>query len=231
MKGVAQRALKPTILVTVITLLGATALVVMLERAHPAPERRHYYEFYLSIFKLIVGGFLVAMLGILIPNAISETKYNFKKLRASKIAYSKAKTGIDYLKLRLSTMNLVEAVALLEKVHYHKHYAQLFDEFEEHLKKRYDSDHELRNPDKWDEVMYTRLFVTREILEKNADNWDAMTRKGRIALLNDALPTVSEIHSDPRPPSKSETNRSIISKMMLMTSELLKNFRSQHKSN
>jgi hypothetical protein len=189
MNDIAQKGLILTILVTIVALLGAAELVVMIERVQPASEHLRYYEFYLSMFKVIIGGFLIAMLGILIPNAVGEAKDNFKKLRASRIAYSKAKTGIDYLRLELSMMSLVEAAASLQKVHFHKHYAQLFDDFEEHLKKRYDSNNEMKNPDIWDKEMYTRLFVTREILEAHADEWDAMTRERRIALLTFALPT------------------------------------------
>jgi hypothetical protein len=40
---------------------------------------------------------------------------------------------------------------------------------------------------------YKRLFGVRQILEENSRNWDKLSPEKRIALLEQALPTKSEI--------------------------------------
>lgn len=190
MTGVAVRALRWTGWIAIALLAAGIVLVAVLETIHPAPERYRDYGFYFSIFKWILGGFVVAMLGIVIPQVVSDERYRFERMRESRIAYSEAKTGIDYLKIRLATLPLAEATALVQQAHYKKHHAELFDELTLHLRRRYGPD---MTPEIWDETMYRKLFGTRRVLEENVGAWDGLTGQQRIRLLDSVLPTVSEI--------------------------------------
>ena len=75
--------------------------------------------------------------------------------------------------------------------HFHKHIAELFDDFPKWLVKRYDGK---MTADQWDIMMYGRLFCARQVLEKNAEAWDQLSPAQRIILLDRALPTKSEIN-------------------------------------
>jgi hypothetical protein len=148
------------------------------------------YKFNLEMFKAILAGFVVAMLGLLIPLGITEARNNFERLKESRIAYSKAKTGLDYLALSLSTANLPEAHELVRMAHYDKHQAVLYPEFKQHIKDRYDN---LIRWEDWDKVAYSKLRNTRILLKKNAAKWDQMTPSERLHILRGVLPDIDEV--------------------------------------
>lgn len=185
---------KWTSLAVIVMTIGLTVCAVVFVRwieIHPvsAPQLA-IYRFDLDLFKTIVAGFLVAMLGILIPASIAEASNNFKRLKESRAAYSKAKTGLDYLALRLCTAQLSEAHDIVQEVHFYKHQAVLYPEFKQHIKDRYES---CISADKWDEVTYKKLRNTRVLLKKHASGWDNLTAPERLEILKVALPDVDEV--------------------------------------
>jgi len=190
MSNIANRSLIIALFVTVVLIGVASVITARFELNPPAAGQLHLLEFELSMFKAILAGFVVGMLGILIPAAAIETRERFERRKESRVAYSEAKTGVDYLKLRLAAANLAEAASALRNAHFQKHQAELFEDFPEWLRKRYD---EKMTAGKWDVMMYGKLFCARQAIETNADAWDRLTPAERIALLDTALPTIPEI--------------------------------------
>jgi hypothetical protein len=189
LSGVAGRALMATVATGATLIVLMLAIIFALEARPVSPDRSGLFTVYADVFKTIIAGVVVAMLGVLIPAVIGEARYAFERMKESRAAYSSAKTGIDYLKLRLSTMDLAEAAAFVQHVHIQKHLAELYDEFSVHLWRRYKG---LKTPQMWDDEMYEKLFLTRDTLECEAMRWDKLTPEERIAVLNYALPTEPE---------------------------------------
>jgi len=190
MRNIASRSFKVTIYATAALLLAAVAITIALEAApsNMSVVRAPVYEFELDIFKTILAGFIVTMLGVLIPAVAGEAKERYEQRKESRAAYSEAKTGVDYLKLRLAASRFADASAALQSVHYHKHLAQLFEDLPEWIRMRYGDD---TTPDDWDVLLYQQLFDARVVLEQNAGRWDGLDPSERIALLDRALPTIS----------------------------------------
>jgi hypothetical protein len=191
-RRIARHALNLTIAGAIVLLVTAIGSIAFLEWVRPDPSRVAYYKLYVDIFKIVLAGFLVAMLGILIPAVTAEARYDFERLKASRASYSRAKTGMDYLKLRIASMKLAEASAHVQQVHFYKHQAELYDELQLHLEKRYPPEEKM-DVDKWDEMMYQKLFLIREVLEKEAEHWDGMTPTERIKLISTYLPSEPDI--------------------------------------
>jgi hypothetical protein len=189
MRNVADRSFKIALYVTVVLIVAAVAITLRLQLRPPNPDRLPFLRFELDIFKAILAGFVVGMLGIFIPALASEAHHRFATRKQSRIAYSRAKTGVDYLKLRLAASTLAEAATALQRAHFAKHQAELFDDFPEWLVKRYGSK---MDADQWDYMMYGKLFGARQVVERNAEHWDRLSPAQRIALLDHSLPTKSE---------------------------------------
>jgi hypothetical protein len=172
-----------TVLALVITLVG---LVVLLE-THPLtfgrPDRLPYYKFYLDAFKVIGIGGLVAVVSTLAPQILSQARADFDRLKESRSAYSNAKTGIDYLPLRLCALSLPEACALIQQAHIYKHQAELYEELEQWLRRRHIPD----SSKEWGDRMYARLATTRDVLQKHAGEWNDLRPNQRFELLEAAL--------------------------------------------
>jgi hypothetical protein len=186
MNDIAGRVLWVTVVAALVLCLLTVGIILYLETTRASGDRLPFFNFYLEIFKVILAGFVVAMLGILIPAAIGEARYHFERMKESRVAYSEAKTGVDYLKLELASMNLAQASDRVQRVHFHKHHAQLYPELLQHLRDRYGPEMTL---DAWDTMMYERLFRTRQLLEQQAERWDELKPHERIALLHATLPT------------------------------------------
>lgn len=195
-RNVVRRSLKVALYATVALIAIALAVTFALQVVRPNADRLPFLKFELDMFKAILASFVVGMLGILIPAVLSEARQHFEQRKASRKAYSAAKTGVDYLKLRLAASSLADAAIALQRVHFLKHQAELYDELEEWLDKRYRG---AKSAEQWDVEMYGKLFCTRQVLEQHADTWDRLSPSKRIALLDRALPTKSEIDVEDLP--------------------------------
>lgn len=172
------------------TVLIAAILLLLLERAAsqhsglPIADRMQYYKLYVDLAKAVLVGFGAALLGILIPAVFAEARFSFERLRDSRTAYSEAKTGIDYLPLRLCTLDLKSAAALIQKAHVRKHEAELYPELEIHLRRR-----GIRaTAEQWGDELYNRLFIARNLLEKHANDWDSLSSNARLVLVREVIP-------------------------------------------
>lgn len=180
---------------SVAVLLAATiAVIVALHVCPPIADREKLLALQMDLFKTVLVGVIVGGAAILVPATLAEARHRFEQRKESRAAYSEAKTSIDYLKLKLATMSLADAAAALQKAHYYKHMAELFDELPEWLRKRYDESKGM-TPLRWDEIMYGRLWNTRRVLEENAARWRYLSPEERIALLDPVLPTESELET------------------------------------
>jgi hypothetical protein len=187
------RALLATIALTVL-LLVALALFIAWDSGHAfAPDRLGHYKLYAALLKIVLVSIGVALAVILMPAIFAESKEAFSRLKESRTCYSKAKTGLDYLPLRLCASSLQEAGALIQEVHYHKHQAELFQELHLHTRARYEKGSPLQDPEIWGDWMYRRLFKLRAALEENAATWDELSPSRRLALLRKVQPAMDAL--------------------------------------
>ncbi|HZL29578.1 MAG TPA: hypothetical protein VFC54_00775 [Pseudolabrys sp.] len=120
MKDVAKRSFVVAIWLSAVLVFTAIAVTIVIEFVRPTHAHLEAHKFELEIFKVILAGFVVGMLGILIPAVVTEARHRFEQRKESRVAYSAAKTTIDYLKLRLATASLEEAATALQQAHFNK---------------------------------------------------------------------------------------------------------------
>jgi len=183
MKRTAYVALITTVFVAAILLFLLERSALQYSDVMPVDDRIQYYKLYVDLAKAVLVGFGAALLGILIPAVFAEARYSFERLRDSRTAYSEAKTGIDYLPLRLCTLDLKAAAAFVQRAHVRKHEAELYPELKFHLKKRGIN----KTPEQWGDGIYSQLFDVREFLEAHAGEWDSLGPDARLALLREVL--------------------------------------------
>ena len=185
MKRTAYVALITTVFVAAVSLFLLERSALQYSGVMPVDDRIQYYKLYADLAKAVLVGFGAALLGILIPAVFAEARYSFERLRDSRTAYSEAKTGIDYLPLRLCTLDLKAAAAFVQRAHVRKHEAELYPELKFHLKKRGIN----KTPEQWGDGIYSQLFDVRELLEAHAGDWDSLRPDARLALLREVLKT------------------------------------------
>lgn len=183
-QNLAKKALLATSAAAALLLCCAIVLTICIQIRRPDPSRVAFYKFYLDMFKAVIGGFVVAMLGVLIPAVVAEAKYNFERLKASRAAYSRVKTGLDYLKLRLAAMDFKEAGVHLQSLHFHKHQADLYDELQQWLTRRFGPDMTM---DDWDDMTYRKLVRARILLQEQGAHWNNMHPADRAKALEAVL--------------------------------------------
>jgi hypothetical protein len=175
----ARTALGWTSAATACMLLVLGLFALCNEKVTPT-EALGYAKLYLQAFNVIVVSFFVALMGILIPARLREVRYDFQRMKESRVAYSEAKTGVAYLPIQLCTLEFSEAAALAQRVHFQKHQAELYDELEKYAQNAGVTRKQ------WGDKLYDRLAVFRKVLEDHAATWDALTRNERIKLLLEA---------------------------------------------
>lgn len=148
-----------------------------------AAYRLEYWKLALAALKTLVVGFLIAYLGVLVPRGFSEARHSFERLKEARIAFSRAKTGVDYLCLRLGVLPIVEASLLVQEIHVWKHRVELYpEELADFLEHR----NEGMAPAQWANLLYEQLHAVRDVLELHAASWDTMPENRRIAELHTA---------------------------------------------
>ncbi len=188
---VLTQARKPTTMKIVAVIFLVTSALLCALKLHydqavsgaSATDHIQYLKIYAQLASAVIVGFGAALLGVLIPETFAQTRHTFERFRDSRTAYSEAKTGVDYLHLRLCTLDLKSAAAHIQRVHVKKHEAELYDELEFHLKKRGIK----HTPGQWGDELYGRLFLARDILETNADKWDKISAGERLNLIREVL--------------------------------------------
>ena len=146
------------------------------------------WQFYLDVYKAVGVGFLVALLGSVIPHVLPEARDQFERFKDSRTAYSEAKTGVMYLPERLAGTEFPEAVESLAAAHKSLHLAETYSsELQGHLSSWH------TYPDTWVDRNYWDLMAIRKVLDLNADHWSTSSHIDRLTLLNDALAIVEDV--------------------------------------
>jgi len=130
---------------------------------------------------------LAALLGTIIPNLILETRDNFERAKASRIAYSEAKTSVIYLPGTLAVLEYAEAMAALQKAHQKLHIAETY---EKELKKYLEWYGDKKT---WIDQTYWELTAVRKLLQSHADQWKGMSPGDRTFRIDDALIAIRDL--------------------------------------
>jgi hypothetical protein len=178
-----KRAFEVVAGITFLLVGAGIAVIVTLESITFDAERLPLYKFYLDIFVFIFGGFLAALLGVLIPRVLAEVRADVEASKVARLAYSEAKTGFDYLKVRLIAMTLSEATAHIQSVHAKKHYAELFPEFLPFLTRSEGVD----VAKTWTRNFYNASVKVREQLQLHSSEWNELSPTQRLAILDATL--------------------------------------------
>ncbi len=125
----------------------------------------NYLTLKFEVFKAIIIGYLVSVLGLIIPNIIPEAKYEFERNKEGRIIYSKAKTGIDYLPYTLTDMDKHSAREHIHNIHELKHLADIYIKDDAKIavwpfKKPYDA--------------YGILMAYLKLIEDEKNSWDTL---------------------------------------------------------
>lgn len=91
-------------------------------------------RFFLDAYKAIGVGFLVALLGAIIPQLLPEARDRFERFKDSRVAYSEAKTSVIYLPDKLSDLSISDAATVVQDAHKKLHLAETYTELKNHLK-------------------------------------------------------------------------------------------------
>jgi hypothetical protein len=146
------------------------------------------WQFYLDVYKAVGVGFLVALLGSVIPHVLPEARDQFERFKESRTAYSEAKTGVMYLPERLAGTRFPEAVESLAAAHKSLHLAETYlSELQSHLSSWHPY------PETWVDRNYWDLMAMRKFLDVNADQWSTFSHIERLTLLNSALAIVEDV--------------------------------------
>jgi hypothetical protein len=120
---------------------------------------------FLDAYKAIGIGVLVALLGTTLPLLLSEARDRFERFKASRDAYSQAKTSVMYLPGRIASQPFDAALASIQAAHEKLHSAETYrEELRKHL-------HWHPNPETWLDQNYWEIFAIRQALYSNAAEW------------------------------------------------------------
>lgn len=159
-----------TIITAILFIVCTIWVISILELPDDNSLRLEYLKFILELYKVIGIGFLVTLLGTLIPNILPEAKYEFDKLKEGREIFSKAKTGIDYLPYRLAELNFKESLEYIESIHRLKHLADIYL-------------NELPKVGKWPYDPFEKIAVIRNLVLSKSKNWDKMSRESKLKIL------------------------------------------------
>lgn len=122
------------ILGLVIFAIGFTAAVFFwLNTQFSPPEQNEklnvkYLEHYVAAFQILAVGIFAAIVTVVIPLLMPEARDRFERFKESRKAYSKAKTAVIYLPVKVANAaDMKEAVILVEEAHRQLHFAETFE--------------------------------------------------------------------------------------------------------
>jgi len=143
---------------------------------------------YVDAYRDIGIGFLVALLGTIIPNLILESRDNLERAKQSRIAYSQAKTSAMYLPGTLAVLDYGKAMAALQEAHRKLHIAETYGkELDEYLK--WYGDKKI-----WTDQLYWGLTAVRMLLQSRAGEWDDHMKIGdRTIAVKGALQAIEDL--------------------------------------
>lgn len=134
-----------------------------------------YLAFKLKVYEAIGIGFLVALLGLLVPNILPEAKYEFNRQKEGRRIFSEAKTGIDYFRYELADLDRQPARDHIHKIHELKHLADTYIKNNPRIANwPYEKPYEA----------YDIIMAYLNLVEDDAVSWDSLNveqRKERLS--------------------------------------------------
>ena len=163
--------------------VAIVTLLWMFDSTTDIAQRRLYLDAYVAIGI----GFLVALLGTIIPNLILESRDNFERAKQSRIAYSQAKTSVIYLPGTLAVLEYGDAMAVLQESHRKLHIAETYGkELDEYLEWYGDKK-------AWTDQTYWELTTVRILLQSRADEWRGQSVGVRTVMVDQALEAIKDL--------------------------------------
>ncbi len=194
MPTITSHFIRVSIAVSTVLFLIWSALFVRFCLTSDCNLQSSIFQVFLDGYKAIVGGFLVAVLAVAIPQLLPETKYRFERFRDSREAYSKAQTGIKYLPFKLCELSLQDSFALLQSVHQDLHIAQTYrEELKEHLR-LYDSTE--NSPENWGTKNYNTLKAIKTTLVERFSDWNNLSPNSRLVALKAEIKKIHSSHDN-----------------------------------
>lgn len=163
------------IIIVIFAILIGYVLWSMISK-DPQVEVVEQYKLAVELYKVLITGFVVALFGTILPLVIKWSREQFEHSKEARQAYSEAKTGVDYLNLRLATLSLEQAAQCLSNVHVKKHLAETYPELKNYIYSK--------NVKDWGTKMWKQLDKVRTVLEENCNEWDLLQYSERLKLLS-----------------------------------------------
>lgn len=177
------RSLKSQIAWSIALVIGvalAAALLLWKSANSAGLQGKDLYAVGVDLYRTLLIGTAVALAGTLLPLVFKESRESFEQRKAARHAYSDAKTGLDYVHVRLASLELTEAVALLQSIHVNKHVAESYPELAEFVHGK--------SVSQWSTNAYDLLASCRMTLEDSVDIWNELRPSARIEKLRQLSP-------------------------------------------
>ena len=181
-----------TILIATTAVAITMAALVTLQLSSESVLTLELRRFYFDVYRAVGIGFLVAVLAAVVPQLLPEARDRFERFKASRLAYSEAKTSALYLPARISGLDFAEAVEALEDAHVKLHVAETYkDELVEHLSTWYPQ------PELWGEQTYWELTGLKRLMLSKVEEWSRLRSRVRLDLADQVVSEVKRRYSQP----------------------------------
>jgi hypothetical protein len=172
----------------VLLALVVTLLLISTWRSSEGRVPVEQFRVFLDAYKAIGIGFLVAIIGALLPQLLPEARDHLERFKDSRIAYSEAKTSVIYLPQELACLSFAESISAVETAHRKLHLAETYKtELRQHLKEWHPW------PDTWTDRNYWELMAMRTVLNRNIAIWPDLTPSQRLDAVLSALHLVEQV--------------------------------------
>jgi len=169
-----SRGLVGTILVGALIVAGIAVVAISIGLAYLDDPGLQEKQLYFDLYRSVGIGFVVALLGALIPHLLTEARDEFEREKESREAYSKAKTAILYLPGTLATRGYGEASRTLREAHQLLHKAETYPQHLDRYLSEWYGDSET-----WRSQSYWELTAVRLLLQSHASDWSGYTENQR----------------------------------------------------
>jgi hypothetical protein len=144
-------------------------------------------QLFLEWYKAIGIGFLISLLGAIIPHILTEERFAFERFKDSRKVYSLAKTSIIYLPEILPSLDYANAIKKIIDAHRWLHLAETYpNELHKHL-------HWLHpREDSWVPRNYWEIYAIQKTLAENIDIWPDLGKSKRLRIIRESYQLVEE---------------------------------------
>lgn len=181
-KNYLNRILIIFILITIVILALATWQYYSTNKSHDI----EFYKLFLDFVKNVLIGFLIAVLGILIPQMIPFKRFDLEVSKKAKEIYSEAKTEMECFAYKFQYMDDVNKILqFLQEVQQKKHLADVYHEYLPNVNP------EGKYPAQriWPKDLkpYNRITNIRNIVQENSSDWKELSPDKRFKIINEVV--------------------------------------------